>query len=289
MKGKFKKVLAGIAMGLVGAVALTGCSLTGSDLNINQGELDKLIGGVNQFIEVQNTKQSAKEKLEYLLMQSKFANEISKGYQMNTSMVAIDKYGIENGFDVSQKIFMDEETETFKFWGKWNGNDIGEVELYDKAVSVEEGGYEKTRYNLTDKTYAQVDEFESLGYGSYVPMERVINSLLTCINNNSETCKTTEIFMKNLSDNKIQFDFMFWMEYTETNGGSGEDNVIYSEVYSLIFENDKLASYNMTYCYDVGNGNSISKYLNKIDFTYNTGDFEIDTSDFTLVEADELI
>ena len=47
MKFKTKKILAGVTMGITGALALTGCA---SDIAITQEDLDKTLEGVNNHL-----------------------------------------------------------------------------------------------------------------------------------------------------------------------------------------------------------------------------------------------
>lgn len=278
MKGKFKKFLAGLTMGVVGAVALTGCSLTAGDLSINQGELDKLLSGVNQYIETL----PARDELENILIQNAMEYYETDGYQIELSMIHRDKNGITvGGYNDVMKVYVDDETKIHKELSQFTSGDEISNSYNNLIYDSEQEEYTYKSYNLLEKTYTQ--EISTIGYPYG---NTTINSLIRVILNRVQDTDTEAIrsnVYKTLLDNdEVQYVFSYNRIYEGTLNEDGFESRENAEYFKIIFKESKLIYFEIENYTNLDGRETFSKQIAK--FTYNTGDFTVDTSDFTLVE-----
>ena len=167
MKNKSKKILAGLGLGVMGALALTGCS---SDISITQEDLDKTLEGVNNHfatIEDGIDRYFNNQQTHYVGDEAKglFASLISdvyynffkvKNYTMTMNYNVYNTYGVKLPYDSNAmvKCYFDEQNNVYKLFGTIDGVDYYQEYSYNE----DSGKYIRKVYNLDEKYYEQYEE-----------------------------------------------------------------------------------------------------------------------------------
>ena len=174
MKNKTKKMLAGIAMGVMGALSFTGCS---GDISISQEELNKTIDGVNQhFVTIEEGIDKYFNNQNNIIAgeeaKSVFVNMMSEAYfnalnvkdiTLKANVKQYDAFGIETYNDtMTYKQYYDTEKHVIKCLG----SDNFYQEIIVNMNATDGKNYTIRYYNLEEKTYKEYIETRS--FDSYI-------------------------------------------------------------------------------------------------------------------------
>ena len=271
MKNKSKKILAGLALGLVGAVTLTGCA---SNIVFNQEDLDRAITNVNNYLEQQNN----------------YSSEFAYNSLMDSVISAIDKYTETTNFklDLSVKkydtagvlydvesmcmtrfVTSDAKVKTQVVFKDTNGTE--QLKYYYVATKDFEGNnYDVVAYDLMGRTYVNHEDTNRVvpeGSGGISLVTDYLHAIT--MHANMENAK---IMMDRISDNEAIYKIVI---------AEGKS----TDVLSASFKDGKLVAFSSASVNaDMETGDNGSYDIEEYEISYDVEDFSFDVNGFTAHE-----
>ncbi|MGN0961652.1 MAG: hypothetical protein ACI4PF_05595 [Christensenellales bacterium] len=287
MKNKTKKILAGLGLGLVGAVTLTGCT---SDITFNQADLDKVISEVTEYLETQNNYSSefASNVLNNMLIQTKFDLARTKGLTCESDTSILDVFGnVTRNVVTNLRMFYDDKTKTNKGWSWLEENES--KTYYEIAYNSDTKEYNITNYDLTNRTYTSKTQTNDILENNFLVeyyFENFVDRIISIVYGENQDCMVGNVTMEKVGDNHYRFKFIYAYERELNYEEYGYYSCLDTEEWCLEFENNKLSKIEGlgTINYD---DRSVTSQFGNMNILWDTGDFTVDTSECTEVPAGE--
>lgn len=274
MKKKTKKVLAGIGLGVMGAMSLTGCK---SNITFNQSDLDNVINGVNKYLETQNNYSSefARNTLMGYIMDAMSTVNNVKSYAVEVNSWIYDAYGNKK-----------EDTDMMDqyIYKVYNNTQTSKTKIYSKSEDVER--YSELTFNPNNPSYYgftdyvkneevanySADDYEdfkesAIDGGRYCPTV-ILSNALFFINQEGLACE--DFIMNQISINEIEFKCIAY---------DVEHSMIGS--YTIKFKDGNLTELKMK---NIGSLTSSSQET-IMTCQYNIDDFTFDTNGYTAISS----
>lgn len=243
MKNKTKKTLAGLGLGLVGALSLTGCA---SDIVFNQADLDKAINGVNEYLETQNNYSSefARNMLNDSIVKAVFKAMETNNYSIKNTQIVKDALGnIYYNTTSTNSVSYDKNTNIAKIYDIYTEGvgEQSETKAYYKEVQFVQSddseyglSYKVKDYNLTDKTYTEEITGGYVNEMEFMSLQSSLNQFLLKINGSNIL---GDVVMNKIDENTNEFFFTTYDIEGEDSEMSGLES--YSH-YQFKFVGDEL-------------------------------------------------
>ena len=302
MTNKTKKILAGLALGVIGAGTLTGCT---SDIVFNQEDLNNAINNVNTYLDTQNgySSEMAKNTLFGLLMKGLTESLEETSVQINFSDKAYTTYGELSTRNEEFKYYYDKERGLTKIYASnTSQGSVSDDKLYQEITEIPNSD----NYNvITYHSYTDLDNDEDHKY--YVTQSNVTYNNIEKICGNSAglpLCSVSDCYsfaLGMLSGGTFDVDSIdmnlstdnYIMEKGDNNklvfkcifrNSIAEDGVT---IFEFEFKNDELirigwiSASSLVGGYDEQSSTSIYEWT----ITRDIEDFSFDTNDFSEYEG----
>ena len=253
MKSKTKKILSGVCLGAIMATTplFAGCT---SDITFNQGDLDKALVNINEYLETQNN----------------YNSDFAKNCLMNYLIDGANSTSNTTNFSV---------TYSYKEKTKQQGNTTVSEVQYNNTVRFQEVEFnqETKKYKSTtyenDKSYSVSENLDTINYISQFTSSVQFYKLVLDMCNGDCSMFT----MDTLEDGSEVFKTYKIENYTNE---KGPNSVI--SCFTIKFKEQKLVNLQITEIDEFLPGNIINSYqIENYDIEYNIPDIQINKSQYT--------
>lgn len=290
MKNRTKKILSGIALGVVGALTLTGCT---SDLTFNQADLDNIINSANKYLEYQNnySGEYAQNMLNDLLTQSKVAYQKANSYTIESSSQQYDKFGnLEYSFNALTQTFYNSSTRTRKVESMYSDDHSDNAYDYYFEISHSQNEYTCKKYDLLNFTYTNMTNKYNIYNIGYDTVEDYIDSLFVfLLTDFGENENCSNIILNTLGEDHYQFKIIQSDYYDYLHDDDYSYNYITTNTcYTIEFKDGILTKIDQIFTRNVDFGLNIETSISNVEFIKDTGDFNPITSNCTTEVPEEV-
>lgn len=289
MKNRTKKILSGIALGVVGTLTLTGCT---SDLTFNQADLDNIINGANKYLEYQNNYSSeyAQNMLNDLLIQAKTDYTYATSFTLEQTYQIFDKFG-NNTYTINEleRSYYDASTNTRKIEVISADSESNNSDNY-YVIKYAQDNYTCTKYNIQDSEYTNMTNKDNINNIGYQEVNTLINQIFLLLNADYGDVQSNTI-LNTLDENHYQFKVIIYNRHSSTEEVDEETithDSIHSEYYTFEFKDRHLTKLSCIQSTNYDYGIEVDNSFIDMEFILNTGDFNPITSNCTTEVPEEV-